>query len=266
MGKLLFFDADGTLLDLKTGIPPDVAPALQRLAENGHTAFLCTGRSRCLVPPEIEALPLAGMITNMGAYIEYQGNPVYRTEVDPAAARRAVEIIRCCGLVPVLEGDDYMYYDTAEYTADIDWFAPYITTMLGKHWQPLTGNEDNLHISKISAKRLPGCREEEMCAALADTFEAVRHHGGIADRTVELVARGHSKGTAIRQVCAMLGTDIRDTLAFGDSNNDIAMLQTAHIGVAMGNSTQPLLDIADYVTDTLQQGGISKALTHFGLI
>ena len=53
MGKILFFDGDGTILDIKRGLAPDVPLAIKRLVENGHMAFLCTGRSRAFVPKEV---------------------------------------------------------------------------------------------------------------------------------------------------------------------------------------------------------------------
>ncbi len=267
MSKCVFFDIDGTLLDLKKGIPSDVPPALQALRDNGHLVFLCTGRSRCLVPPEAVALPLDGIIASLGAYIEYRGEPLFRRQASPAVARRAVEIIRAGGMVPVLEGDEYMYFDETEYTAEIDWFAPYIKGMLGEHHKPITGNEDDLRMNIIGAKRQPGCREDWVCEQLAEDFDAIRHEAdGITGRTVELALSGCSKGRAIHWICDYLGVDMADTVAFGDSNNDLVMLKTVHTGVAMGNATPALQAAADYVTADLFQQGISKALCHFGLI
>lgn len=266
MKKACFFDADGTLMDLRTGIPDDIAPALTRLVENGHLAFLCTGRGLCIVTPDIRALPFSGMITGMGAYIEYEGRPLLQTEADPKEAQKALAVVRDCGFIPVLEGDRYMYYDTEEYTNAIDWFAELITNWLGENRLPITGNEHHLHINKICAKRMPGCREEELCRRLAHQFEAVRHEGGICGRTVEMVVKGRSKGQAIRDVCRMLEIDPADTFAFGDSFNDLSMLQAAHVGVAMGNAPEGLKAAADYVTATLEEGGVPKALKHYGLI
>lgn len=267
MGKCVFFDADGTLLDLKEGIAPDVLPAFQKLKENGHTVVLCTGRARCLIPPEVEALPFDGVISNMGAYIEYQGQPVYQVAATPETARRAVDIIRQGGMVPVMEGDRYMYYDVEEYTSDIDWFAPYITQMLGESHRQLTGNEDCLSVNKISAKRMPSCREEWVCEQLEQDFEAVQHDkSGICGRTVEMVLKGHSKGDALRWLSRYIGVLPENTVAFGDSNNDLSMIQAAHIGVAMGNATPGLKEAADYVTAPLFEQGISKGLAHLGLI
>ena len=50
MGKCLFFDADGTILDIVKGTPEDTKLALQQLRKNGHKTFICTGRSNAIVP------------------------------------------------------------------------------------------------------------------------------------------------------------------------------------------------------------------------
>lgn len=53
-----------------------------------------------------------------------------------------------------------------------------------------------------------------------------------------MVPKGFSKGTGILKVCEMLGIDINDTYAFGDSNNDISMLKTVGHAIVMGNGTE----------------------------
>ena len=55
-------------------------------------------------------------------------------------------------------------------------------------------------------------------------------------------------------------------MAFGDGENDMDMLRFAGVGVAMGNACDAVKAAADYVTDTVDNDGIEKALRHFGLI
>ena len=55
-------------------------------------------------------------------------------------------------------------------------------------------------------------------------------------------------------------------MAFGDGGNDITMLSNVGIGVAMGNANENVKLIADYVTDTVDNDGIFKALKHFSII
>ena len=55
-------------------------------------------------------------------------------------------------------------------------------------------------------------------------------------------------------------------MAFGDGGNDTEMLLAAGIGVAMGNATDELKDAADYITSSVDDDGILRALVRFGVI
>lgn len=266
MKKCVFFDADGTILDIKKGVAADVPDAIKRLTDKGHMAFLCTGRSRAFVPKELEKLPFTGIIANLGAYIEYQGKPLYEKEIPLAEAKSALEVLRSNGLVPVMEGNQYMYYDLNEYTTDVDWYADLITKTVGDRWRPITGNEEHLHINKISAKRLPGCNAEAACKELSNLFDFIWHEGAFVGRTIECIAKGHSKGLAIAVLCGVLDVKPADTVAFGDSNNDLSMFQVVHTKVAMGDASAELTKAADYVTATMGENGITQALEYLGLI
>ena len=68
--KSSIFDADGTLCDMEKGVPASTKEALKKLRENGHEAWLCTGRSRAFVSWYLEELPFTGMISACGATIE----------------------------------------------------------------------------------------------------------------------------------------------------------------------------------------------------
>ncbi|HAS21053.1 MAG TPA: hydrolase [Lachnospiraceae bacterium] len=62
-----------------------------------------------------------------------------------------------------------------------------------------------------------------------------------------------------------MGADIADTIAFGDSMNDMAMIRTAGLSVAMGNSEQRIKDAADIVCESCADSGIAKELERLGL-
>ena len=63
-----------------------------------------------------------------------------------------------------------------------------------------------------------------------------------------------------------LGMDISETMAFGDGGNDKSIICAAGIGVAMGNAIDDVKALASYVTDHVDNDGVSKALRHFGII
>jgi hydroxymethylpyrimidine pyrophosphatase-like HAD family hydrolase len=68
------------------------------------------------------------------------------------------------------------------------------------------------------------------------------------------------------KACELVGIDPANTYAFGDSENDIDMLEAAAHGVAMGNGTDRAKAAANYVTTAFDEDGIYKGLKHFGLI
>jgi hydroxymethylpyrimidine pyrophosphatase-like HAD family hydrolase len=55
-------------------------------------------------------------------------------------------------------------------------------------------------------------------------------------------------------------------VAIGDGMNDIGMIKYAPLGIAMGNAQDAVKKAADYVTDTVINDGLSKALKHFNFI
>ena len=62
------------------------------------------------------------------------------------------------------------------------------------------------------------------------------------------------------------GFRLEETMAFGDGGNDVPMLRKAGIGVAMGEACDEALQAADWVTATVDDDGIRRALEHFGVI
>ena len=73
-----------------------------------------------------------------------------------------------------------------------------------------------------------------------------------------------SKATGIRRVVELLGEDMKDTWCFGDSINDVEMMQVCGHAIAMGNAGSMVKDACDYVTDDSSHDGIAKALEYYG--
>ena len=67
-----------------------------------------------------------------------------------------MEVLRKYGMIPVMEGADWMYYDKDEYNTDINWYADLITKALGAKWRPVKGmNTTFILIRSV----LRSCRE-----------------------------------------------------------------------------------------------------------
>ena len=66
MGKVIFFDVDGTLYRSDCLVPKSTVSAIYKLIENGHLPMVCTGRGACTLPVQVEVLPLCGGVRACG--------------------------------------------------------------------------------------------------------------------------------------------------------------------------------------------------------
>ena len=83
---------------------------------------------------------------------------------------------------------------------------------------------------------------------------------------LEFVPMGISKGSAIRFLADHLNIPIENTIAVGDAENDIPMIETAGLGVVMKNASDDIKKYADYVTELdNNQGGVGEVIRKFML-
>ena len=104
--------------------------------------------------------------------------------------------------------------------------------------------------------------EESFLEPIRDFCQVTRWHPG----GVDLIAKGGGKSSAILRLLDKMGILPEETIAFGDGENDMGMLELAGIGVAMGNAEEQVRKIADYVTSDIDEDGLEKALKHFQLV
>ena len=83
---------------------------------------------------------------------------------------------------------------------------------------------------------------------------------------VEVTANNVNKATAINSILDEWKFDKNEIIAFGDSNNDLEMLDYVGVGVAMGNASDNVKNQSNYVTLDNDSDGIYYALKHFGII
>jgi Cof subfamily protein (haloacid dehalogenase superfamily) len=80
---------------------------------------------------------------------------------------------------------------------------------------------------------------------------------------LEIMDKGIEKSAALLHICNKIGMKKEQLIAFGDSYNDLSMLTTAGLGIAMGNAQIDIKKQADYVTDGNDEDGIANALCRF---
>lgn len=103
---------------------------------------------------------------------------------------------------------------------------------------------------------------EAEIAGMCGNVRGVRWHPDFTD----LIPADGGKAVGMQVVLEHFGWSRDNAIAFGDGGNDVDMLRFAGIGVAMGNATDEPKTVADYVTDSVDDAGISNALHHFEIL
>ncbi len=257
---IIFFDIDGTLWDYKNYIPDSTKEAIKTAQKNGHKCFINTGRARAFVHnKELLGIGFDGIVSACGCMVEYNEKTLFNHIINREDAIRTLESVRRHKLKPILEGPQYLYMDVEDFCGDM--YGDKVINEMGDRLLGISDNWGDWEMNKLSCD----CRGADRNACfeeLSDLYDYMIHN----EFVVEIVPKGFNKGTGIREVCSLLGTDPADTMAIGDSINDKEMLQAAGISIAMGRSASEIKEICDHTTDMLENDGIWKALKRYDII
>ena len=258
--KAVFFDIDGTIWDAKNNIPKSTIKAIEELRQNGHLAFLNSGRTRAFIRhPNLLNLGFDGIVSGCGTMVEYHGRTVFYHRIETDLVEKTLEIIRSFGFRPILEGRKHLYMNEEDF--DYEPYGKKVRQDMGDDLRTIKDCWGQWEISKLSCATtdcdIEGCYEK-----LKDDYDFMIHNRDV----VEIIPKGFHKGTGILEVCRILHLPVENTVAIGDSVNDTEMLTTAGFSVAMGNGTDGIKQIADYVTAPMNEDGIYQALAHLDLI
>ena len=262
-GTVAFFDIDGTLVyrDEKNlnGAPTQrVRAALEEYVAAGGSCVLCTGRPKGLVVPEVASLPFSGYVTMDGAHVERDGVVVRDVAMPAELVRRALEEMERLDISMIIE--------SAELNVSLDrgenWF-PHVTTVTTA--REVEGLRPDLRFSKIvfHDHELEKYLSSEF---LRESFVLYRLGDGMNEVTVD----GINKGAGLLAYVDALPASPTVTFAFGDSENDLPMLEAADVGVVMANARPHVIErvreLGGHVTAGVLDDGVARALEHFGLI
>ncbi|MCI8637572.1 MAG: Cof-type HAD-IIB family hydrolase [Coprococcus sp.] len=260
MKKAVFFDIDGTLWDNHMQIPESTIRGIQRLRENGHFAFLCSGRSRASIrSKELFDIGFDGVIAGCGTYVEYQGEIIFEKTIPYADMMEMLDVLREFEMPVFLESRKYLYAAVEEFHGDP--YIKYLEEMLGADLKTIDQYSEDSYANKMSAV----CQKEKigpLTKRLGDEWELIFHESPV----VEIVPGGFSKATGIQIACEHLGVAHKDTYAFGDSANDREMLSYVQHSVAMGNAAKEIRQNVEFVTSDIHADGIWNGLAHYGLL
>lgn len=276
MGKIIFIDVDGTLVDYEGKLPALADKAIKMARKRGHRVYICTGRSKAEVYPYIWDIGLDGMIGGNGSYVEDGNTVIMHQLITKEQCKHIVDWLEERKLEFYLESNNGLFASKNFEKAGLPVIQEY-SRRKGKNDSILTvkdifpgmifnGELYREDLNKVSF----------ILNSYQDYLEAVKEFpdlkagtwGGAGETALfgDLGVKNITKAHAIDALLNYLGANIEDTIAFGDAKIDIPMLEYCHIGVAMNSGGDEIKAMADYITDDVDKDGLYKAFIRFGLI
>lgn len=256
MIKAAFFDIDGTLLSHKTRqVSPATVAAIRTLQEKGISCVVATGRHKT----EMDKLPLDGLAFD--GYLTLNGQMILNRDMRMLSgvpiegeAREMLLDIFVNHTLPMLILEQERVY--------LNYYAPVVKQVQDAISTPVPpfGTYDGAPIYQ-ACLYLPEGKHECLPKLREHCVVTWWNSGG-----VDVIAKGGGKVAGIRRYLEEKGISREEIIAFGDGENDLEMLKFAGIGVAMANGEEAVKENADYITDSVDEDGVYKALKHFHLI
>lgn len=238
--KLLALDMDGTLLSEEKKISPANKEWIYKAIEAGVTVIFSTGRGVQSVEEYVEELKLQSpMVSVNGSEVwKAPGELFHRHQMQPEWIRKMHEL--------AVEHDTWYWAYAVEGLFNKEKWPEDIHAI---HWLKFGYyTEDAPLLQKIR-----GIVEEW------DRFELTNSHVN----NIEINPKGISKASGVMEVCNMLGIQMDEVIAMGDSMNDLTMIKAAGLGVAMGNAQEGVKKAADVVTLTNEEDGVAQIIREY---
>jgi Cof subfamily protein (haloacid dehalogenase superfamily) len=270
--KMIAIDLDGTLLNSEKKVSTKDQKMIERAAKSGVYIVPATGRLYNSVPEEVKSLHgVRYLILANGAvvYDMKEDRDVFRAEIP---REHALEIFKFLDTYPCIYGCymNDLSWMTLESKELIDRYVPEVEfRQLIRAFNETTENLYDLIASRDSDVQKIQLFSDD--ATLIDyllvqipkifpdvvTTSSIRHN-------VEINAVSAQKGIALLRLADLLGIDQKMTMAIGDGINDLDMINSAGVGVAMANAySEEVKKAADYITSDCDESGVAEAIIKF---
>lgn len=251
--KILFLDLDGTLLNDRKEVTPGSRQAMDEALARGHRIVVTSGRPLKSSLAQARRLGLAGegryVIAYNGAVIYdcSAGREIFRRELDPEALYCVHDEARRRGTyIHTYDNEDVVIEPWCDEAT-----AARYASIVGLEYRFIQDVRKDLHGLPVKTLFVDYRRREPL-EAMERWLE--EHLAGRADwfssspYLLEIIAPRIGKGTALRELCALLDIPIENSIAAGDEGNDISMIRAAGLGAAMANAIPAVKEAAGYIT------------------
>ena len=273
--KLVALDLDGTLFDNSSRISKRNLTAIRSITDKGIHVVISTGRPFEGIPfDQIKGTGINYAITanGSGIYEISTGKCLYENAMDEELVTPILNFLltRDIHMDAFIGGKGYtpvQCVETAQKLTVPSSIKNYIITTRTRLDNILQFiHENQLKVQKMTLNFYPAADgtlidRETVRKFLVSNPSITTVCGGY--NNLEFTRADANKGVGLRKLAEIIGVNPDATMAIGDTENDLAIIEAAGIGVAMGNATDAVKARADYVTTTNTKDGVAAAIEHF---
>ncbi len=262
MIKMIATDIDGTILKPDFEFSPNVKNCIQKLTDNGVKVVLVTGRMHKATTFLADELGLkTPVVSYQGGMIKENctdGKVHYRKDLDAEKAKEIIKWAKDNNIHINLYMDDILYVEKDDETIRKYTDARFIEYKVCPF--------ENIEIKNVNKILAIKYGDADTVTRWVDYLKNRYPDLYIVKSTpyfCEISHKDARKSCAVEFLCKEWGIKKDEVLTIGDQNNDIELLKSGGIKVAMGNATDELKAYADYITDSVDNDGWVKAVEKF---
>ena len=266
--RLAALDMDGTLLNSEHETSAYTRAVIDRAAKAGKIVALSTGRALSELWAHLAVNPgISYIIGESGAcvYDVKAGRTLRMLAIEDGIVDAILELsersdaLRQC----FIKGQSYMTGGTDEALA-AHHLADFATVYRAgsrfvKDIAPLC-RENRGEVSKLNLFFAEAAERERCRARLTGMNVEIKDSVGLG---LEISAPGVDKGRGLRFLCEYLDIPLAQAMAVGDGDNDLDIMGTAGLSVAMGNAIDEVRALADAITDDCDHDGAARAIERY---
>lgn len=262
MKKAVFFDIDGTLINMLAGqytMRPAVRKAIGALREAGHYTFISSGRPYLYLDRDIiESQLFDGYVLMNGALVLLEGEVIHH---QPLPKKTVADVVKLCeehGVEYTLEGLRDIYLPKESPLSEAFTEAIHV---------PLSSFTRSFDVQAIDVYKMEFIAREDGAGGLFEKFIAFPGLTGVIDKyhakNMEVYSDTETKATGILHALEALSIPVAESYAFGDGMNDLEMMETVGTGLAMGNAREAVKERATHIVPPVGEDGVATGIYEY---
>lgn len=279
MGKFLFFDIDGTLVGKSKMVTEKTKLAIQNARQNGHRAFLCTGRAPTSIVGDIRNIEFDGAICSAGGFVIVDGEYIFENFMNQYILSEVMTLFINNHILFTLETKKALYQTPGvneffdqkhqkDCENNLELMRFFQLRRMGENRLPIKDfNILTTGVTKVCFIA-PNKQSFYDCVPFLEEFFNIVTFSKEEDDFIngEIILKHCTKADGILKVVNHFRGQMKDTIGFGDSMNDYQMLQEVDTGVVYEGASDNLKALGKYFFTDPDADGIYKVMKEMHLI